>query len=155
MNRTSYTAVVLAGDRSSAILCAEAAGVPSKCLVLPVGTHVLRVLDALQEAEEVKAVISAALRRARCGGDGRVRGAYSLQGSDLGSEDAGSPSSSTSHVSGPPRREPVLVTTAITLSDCTHGGPLLFPRLVRPRRRLSWDWRLPRGAGRLPETRGQ
>ncbi len=50
MDRTSYTAVVLAADRSSGDPLAEAAGVPSKCLV-PAGGKpmVLRVLDALEQ----------------------------------------------------------------------------------------------------------
>ena len=55
---TPFTAVVLAGDRSSEDPVARVAGVPSKSLI-PVGGRpmVLRVIDALEAAREIKRVI--------------------------------------------------------------------------------------------------
>jgi NDP-sugar pyrophosphorylase family protein len=56
--KTPFTAVVLAGDRSSGDPVAEAAGVSCKALT-PVGGRpmVLRVLDALEAAQGIGPVI--------------------------------------------------------------------------------------------------
>ena len=113
MDRTPYTAVVLAADRSSGDPLTEAAGVPSKCLV-PAGGKpmVLRVLDALQEAEEVRAVILCGPQRAIVEGTPALE-ARIASGKVTWVANRESPSSSTSYVlQAVPGTSPVLVTTA-------------------------------------------
>jgi len=113
MDRTSYTAVVLAADRAAGDPLAEAAGVSSKCLV-PAGGKpmVLRVLDALQEAQEVKAVILCGPQRSVVEGTAALE-ARIASGKVTWIVNWESPSSSTSHVLQTlPDTNPVLVTTA-------------------------------------------
>jgi CTP:molybdopterin cytidylyltransferase MocA len=113
MNRTSYIAVVLAADRYSGDPLAEAAGVSSKCLV-PAGGQpmVLRVLDALQEAQEVEAVILCGPERSVVE-ETAALAARIASGSVTWVVNRESPSSSTSEVLRTlPDTNPVLVTTA-------------------------------------------
>jgi len=113
MDGTSYIAVVLAADRSSGDPLAEAAGVSSKCLV-PAGGKpmVLRVLDALQEAREVKAVILCGPGRSVVEGTAALA-ARITSGKVTWVMNRESPSLSTSHVLLTlPDTNPVVVTTA-------------------------------------------
>ena len=113
MDRTSYTAVVLAADRFSGDPLAKAAGVSSKCLV-PAGGKpmVLRVLDALEEAQEVGAVILCGPQRAVVEGTAALA-ARIASGRVTWVGNRESPSSSASHVlRALPDANPVLVTTA-------------------------------------------
>ncbi|UCF94470.1 MAG: nucleotidyltransferase family protein [Desulfobacterales bacterium] len=110
---TAFTALVLAADRGSGNPVAEAAGVPVKSLTPVGGTPmVLRVLDALEAAQEVDTCIlcgppptivnQVAELRARI-----ASGAVRWTGHQA------TPSSSTSHVlQSLPENTPVLVTTA-------------------------------------------
>ncbi|HVO83551.1 MAG TPA: nucleotidyltransferase family protein [Syntrophobacteria bacterium] len=112
MDSTSYIAVVLAADRSSGDPLAEAAGVPSKCLV-PAGGKpmVLRVLDALEEAREVKAVILCGPQRSVVEGTPALAARIG-SGKVTWVMNRESPSSSTSHVLLTiPDTNPVVVTT--------------------------------------------
>jgi molybdopterin-guanine dinucleotide biosynthesis protein A len=110
---TPFTAVVLAGDRSSGDPLARAAGVSSKSLT-PVGGRpmVLRVLDALEAAREIEGIVL-------CGPDkSAVDQDKELQvriGSDKVKwlESQETPSSSTYYaMQSLPDSIPVLVTTA-------------------------------------------
>ena len=108
-----FTAVVLAGDRSSGDPVARSAGVSSKSLT-PVGGRpmVLRVLDALEEAREIENIVL-------CGpGKSAVEQATELRvrissGMVRWMESMVTPSSSTYHtLQSLPDSTPVLVTTA-------------------------------------------
>jgi GTP:adenosylcobinamide-phosphate guanylyltransferase len=110
---TPFTAVVLAGDRSSENPVARAAGVSSKSLT-PVGGRpmVLRVLDALEAAREIEGIVlcgpdKSAVDQEKelrlCIGSGRVSWL----------ESQATPSSSTYHAMQTlSASTPVLVTTA-------------------------------------------
>ena len=110
---TPFTAVVLAGDRSSIDPVARAAGVSSKSLT-PVGGRpmVLRVLDALEAAQEVEEIVL-------CGPDKSALEQDKELPVRLGSgkvrwlQSQATPSSSTYHaMQYLPDRAQVLVTTA-------------------------------------------
>jgi molybdopterin-guanine dinucleotide biosynthesis protein A len=110
---TPFTAVVLAGDRSSGDSVATAAGVSSKSLT-PVGGRpmVLRVLDALEAAREIEGIVLCGPDKSAVDqdrelcvriGSGKVKWLASQA----------TPSSSTYHaMQSLPDSTPVLVTTA-------------------------------------------
>jgi CTP:molybdopterin cytidylyltransferase MocA len=113
MERISYIAVVLAADRFSGDPLTEAAGVSSKCLV-PAGGKpmVLRVLDALEAAQEVKAVILCGPQRSVVEETTALAGLIA-SGRVTWVVNRESPSSSTAEVlRSLPDTNPVLVTTA-------------------------------------------
>jgi GTP:adenosylcobinamide-phosphate guanylyltransferase len=110
---TPYTAVVLAADRAPGDPLAVAAGVPSKCLVPVDGKPmVLRVLDALAAAREVKTIILCGPQRVVIDREIELR-ARITSGRVMWIENRESPSASTFHVLQTlPRSTRVLVTTA-------------------------------------------
>jgi CTP:molybdopterin cytidylyltransferase MocA len=110
---TPFTAVVLAADRASGDPLAEAAGVPSKCLV-PVDSKpmVLRVLDALAATREVETIILCGPQRAVVDREVELK-ARITSGKVTWAANRETPSASTLHVLETlPHSTPVVVTTA-------------------------------------------
>jgi GTP:adenosylcobinamide-phosphate guanylyltransferase len=108
-----FTAVVLAGDRKPGDPVAEAAGVSCKALT-PVGGRpmVLRVLDALEAAQEVGPVVLCGPPRAAISREVELRARID-SGRVRWVESKATPSSSTYEVlKSLPQETPVLVTTA-------------------------------------------
>ena len=115
MNRPigTFAAVVLAGDRSSEDPVARAAGVSSKSLT-PVGGRpmVLRVLDALEAAREIKEIVICGPSEAAVEQDKELRLRIG-SGMVRWMASQATPSSSTHHaMQSLPSTTPVLVTTA-------------------------------------------
>jgi CTP:molybdopterin cytidylyltransferase MocA len=110
---TPYTAVVLAGDRAPGDPLAVAAGVPSKCLVPVQGRPmVVRVLDALAAAHEVKTIILCGPQRAVVDREVELKTRIS-SGKVTWAANREGPSASTLHVLETlPHSTPVVVTTA-------------------------------------------
>lgn len=110
---TPFTAVVLAGDRSSEDPVARVAGVRSKSLI-PVGDTpmVLRVIDALEAAREIEGVLLCGPDKAAVDQDQELRLRVD-SGKVRWLESQTTPSSSTYHaMQSLPESTPVLVTTA-------------------------------------------
>jgi len=110
---TPFTAVVLAGDRSSGDPVARAAGVSSKSLT-PVGGKpmVLRVLDALEAAGEVEEIVLCGPDKSALEQDKELSVRVGL-GKVRWLQSQATPSSSTYHaMQSLPDRTLVLVTTA-------------------------------------------
>ena len=110
---TSFTAIVLAGERGSEDPVARAAGVRSKALT-PVGGRpmVLRVLDALASAREIEEIVLCGPDKSALDQDKELRlriGSAEVRWL----ESQRTPSSSTYHaMQSLPDSTPVLVTTA-------------------------------------------
>jgi GTP:adenosylcobinamide-phosphate guanylyltransferase len=112
-SRKPFTAVILAGDRASGDPVAQAAGVASKSLV-PVGgtAMVVRVLEALEGAQEVGTCILCGPTRSAVDGDEGLR-ARVESGRVRWVESQATPSASAFHtLQSRPDGDPVLVTTA-------------------------------------------
>lgn len=110
---TAFTAVVLAGDRKPGDPVAEAAGVSCKSLI-PVGGRpmVLRVLDALEAAQEIGPVVLCGPHRAAIDQEEELRARID-SARVRWVESKATPSSSTFQVlKSLPDDIPVLVTTA-------------------------------------------
>jgi len=110
---TPFTAVVLAGDRSSGDPVARAAGVSSKSLT-PVGGRpmVLRVLDALEAAREIQGIVLCGPDKSAVDQNKELCVRIGL-GKVRWLESQATPSSSTYQaMQSLPDRTPVLVTTA-------------------------------------------
>lgn len=111
--KTTFTAVVLAADRGPGDPVAKAAGVPCKALT-PVGGRpmVLRVLDALESAQEIDASILCGPPQSIINQNEQLR-AHIASGKVRWVQNQTTPSTSTYHVlQSLPETTPVLVTTA-------------------------------------------
>jgi GTP:adenosylcobinamide-phosphate guanylyltransferase len=113
ISTTPFTAIILAGDRTSGDPLAEAAGVACKSLV-PVGGRpmVLRVLDSLEAAREVGSIILCGPTQTFINQEPELKTRIDA-GRVKWMASQGTPSASTYHaLQSLPDNAPVLVTTA-------------------------------------------
>ena len=113
ISETPFTAIILAGDRTSGDPLAEAAGVACKSLV-PVGGRpmVLRVLDSLEAAREVGSIILCGPTQTFINQEPELKTRIDA-GRVKWMASQGTPSASTYHaLQSLPDNAPVLVTTA-------------------------------------------